>query len=130
MCSNNGYYEAPEHGWTCFHCGETFKTVGAAEDHFGKIIDTMPGCVLKLTGGDFGLLMHLRRLEFALYDLVRYIELMQELGSDMSIHKLDFERLWDRKNSAVNVLTACSLNAKYFIKREETVREPGVMRSG
>jgi hypothetical protein len=25
----------PEHGWTCFHCGETFHTVAGARRHFG-----------------------------------------------------------------------------------------------
>lgn len=29
-------YTAPEHGWTCFHCGETFKTPDAARLHFGQ----------------------------------------------------------------------------------------------
>ncbi|MEE8059407.1 MAG: hypothetical protein V3T17_16460 [Pseudomonadales bacterium] len=28
-------YKFPAHGWTCFHCGETFTAVGAARDHFG-----------------------------------------------------------------------------------------------
>lgn len=23
-------YPMPKHGWTCFHCGETFTTVGSA----------------------------------------------------------------------------------------------------
>lgn len=39
-------YTPPEHGWTCFHCGETFKTPGAARLHFGELpatAATMPG---------------------------------------------------------------------------------------
>lgn len=39
-------YTAPEHGWTCFHCGETFKTPGAARLHFGErpgLASEMPG---------------------------------------------------------------------------------------
>lgn len=28
-------YLKPEHGWTCFHCGETFTTPGSARDHWG-----------------------------------------------------------------------------------------------
>ena len=30
-------YTAPPHGWTCFHCGETFRTPGAARLHFGEL---------------------------------------------------------------------------------------------
>lgn len=29
-------YPMPKHGWTCFHCGETFKTPGKAREHFGR----------------------------------------------------------------------------------------------
>lgn len=29
-------YPAPRHGWTCFHCGETFKTEEGARIHFGE----------------------------------------------------------------------------------------------
>lgn len=31
-----GTYTAPAHGWTCFHCGETFTTWFKARDHFGN----------------------------------------------------------------------------------------------
>lgn len=30
-------YEAPRHGWSCFHCGETFHTQAGAALHFGQI---------------------------------------------------------------------------------------------
>lgn len=52
----------PEHGWTCFHCGETFKTPGAARDHFGFDPSSEPGCRIK-AGSERGLLMALRRAE-------------------------------------------------------------------
>ena len=59
-------YTAPAHGWTCFHCGETFTTVGSARDHFGAQPDATPGCMLKVTFGDErGWLMELRKLEAA-----------------------------------------------------------------
>ena len=32
----DGTYPMPEHGWTCFHCGDTFMTPGAARDHFDQ----------------------------------------------------------------------------------------------
>jgi hypothetical protein len=44
-------YPRPEHGWTCFHCGETFDStfagVRAARDHFGWTIDADPACQIK-----------------------------------------------------------------------------------
>lgn len=50
--------------WRCFHCNETFTTPGAAADHFGKYVDSIPGCVLKVQLGDErGWLMELRRLQ-------------------------------------------------------------------
>jgi hypothetical protein len=35
---------APKHGWTCFHCGETFVTVEGARKHFGDTFDNRPVC--------------------------------------------------------------------------------------
>ena len=57
-------YPKPKHGWTCYHCGETFTTWGAAEDHFGKTPAARPGCILKVQLGDErGLEMELRKVE-------------------------------------------------------------------
>jgi hypothetical protein len=64
-------YTTPEHGWTCFHCGETFTTVGGARDHFGAKPDAMPGCMIRVQLGDErGLLMALRRDEARLEALL------------------------------------------------------------
>jgi hypothetical protein len=38
-------YQAPEHGWTCFHCGEKFTTPGGAKLHFGEPTTKRPVCV-------------------------------------------------------------------------------------
>ena len=56
------FYQKPEHGWTCFHCGETFTTLGTARDHFGHDPLAEPGCRIKV-GAERGLLMALRRAE-------------------------------------------------------------------
>lgn len=57
-------YEKPAHGWTCFHCGETFTTVGSARDHFGAALDAQPGCMVRVSlGAERGLLMALRKAE-------------------------------------------------------------------
>lgn len=46
----------PEHGWTCFHCGEHFPPtetgVREARDHFGTDTEADPGCIMRLDGGD------------------------------------------------------------------------------
>ncbi len=57
----------PPHGWTCFHCGETFTTIGGAQDHFGADPDSVPGCILKVQfGGERGMLQTMRRIEVGL----------------------------------------------------------------
>lgn len=57
-------YEKPAHGWTCFHCGETFTTVGGARTHFGAAQTAEPGCLIRVSvGGERGLLMALRDAE-------------------------------------------------------------------
>lgn len=54
----------PQHGWTCFHCGETFKTPGGAADHFGATPDREPGCMIRVQLGDErGLQRRLREVE-------------------------------------------------------------------
>lgn len=54
----------PEDGWVCFHCGENFKKVGDARDHFGSDPDSEPGCLLKIKlGNERGMLMTIRQLE-------------------------------------------------------------------
>jgi hypothetical protein len=64
------FNERPPHGWTCFHCGETFTNAGSARDHFGGDPDSVPGCVLKVQlGGERGMLMAMRRLEEGLADI-------------------------------------------------------------
>lgn len=55
-------YQQPEHGWTCFHCGETFTAPGAARDHFGETPGKVAGCMIK-AGDERGLLMEFRKLE-------------------------------------------------------------------
>lgn len=65
-------YHKPPHGWTCFHCGETFTTVGGAEDHFGKYPSATPGCMIKL-GAERGLLMALRKAEEEVETLSRLL---------------------------------------------------------
>lgn len=66
-----GFYAPPAHGWTCFHCGETFTTPGSARDHFGFEPSVDPACVIKV-GEERGLAMELRRVE------AKYMKLLEE----------------------------------------------------
>lgn len=43
-----GHYPMPAHGWTCFHCGETFRSPGAARRHFGEKPDGATACLHSL----------------------------------------------------------------------------------
>lgn len=65
-------YERPPHGWTCFHCGETFTTPGAARDHFGFDPSADPACRIKL-GAERGLVRELRKAEADNEELLRLL---------------------------------------------------------
>lgn len=76
---NGDTYQVPAHGWTCFHCGETFTTVGSARAHFGETPLAQPGCMERVRlGAERGLLMALRETESL---LARYVE------EDTSLHR-------------------------------------------
>lgn len=61
-------YPMPLHGWTCFHCGETFKTPGSARNHFGFDPSYDPACRIKV-GAERGLVMALRKAEQEIEEL-------------------------------------------------------------
>jgi len=75
-------YSMPMHGWTCFFCGETFTTPGAAADHFGGELLSDVACRIK-AGEERGLLMALRRAET---ELARYRA--EDSDSDRAIDAL------------------------------------------
>jgi hypothetical protein len=57
-------YDAPKHGWTCFHCGETFRTSFGAKVHFGADPSAKPGCMMKVNKGtEHAFLAELREAE-------------------------------------------------------------------
>jgi len=82
-------YAKPVHGWTCFHCGETFTTSGSARDHFGFGPESDPGCRIKL-GGERGLLMALRKAEDEIDRLV--FELHNEGADACKAHRAQATR--------------------------------------
>lgn len=80
-------YMPPEHGWTCFHCGETFMHANMARNHFGASIDAEPGCILRMQPGEQPLLRKVRGLEHQLrevkIELARYV--MDDSDKDREI---------------------------------------------
>lgn len=48
LTSDAPTYDRPPYGWTCFHCGETFKTPGIARLHFGSAPSASPTCVAEI----------------------------------------------------------------------------------
>lgn len=85
-------YQMPPNGWTCFHCGETFTTVGAARIHFGADQSAQPGCMEKVAvGAERGLLMALRKAEER---IARYME------EDTDLHRALY-RLQSQQSDAL-----------------------------
>jgi hypothetical protein len=60
---NPDTYPTPAHGWTCFHCGETYLHHYSARQHFGATPDKVPACLMKIEPGDRPLLRKIRALE-------------------------------------------------------------------
>ena len=63
MTEEKDTYTPPEHGWTCFHCGETFHHENPARAHFGALPDAVPGCLMRMQPGEHGLLRKVRSME-------------------------------------------------------------------
>ena len=80
-------YEKPPQGWTCFHCGETLTTFGAARDHFGADPLCDPACRVK-AGEERGLVMALRRAEA---ELARYRA--EDSDADRQFYKMRAEHV-------------------------------------
>ncbi len=55
-------HAVPRDGWICFHCGDVFRSWGAARDHFGFDSSADPACRIK-AGLEGGLVAALRRAE-------------------------------------------------------------------
>jgi hypothetical protein len=84
-------YPTPEHGWTCFHCGEhfpgNFAGQRAAQEHFGAAVDAIPGCRLRMRKGEKSLLRRIRWLEGQLREL-GYRVANEDTNKDREMAKL------------------------------------------
>ena len=70
-------YPRPPHGWTCFHCGETFRDYAKARIHFGEKPSMPVGCSVDL--------VEYRRMRRALHNAtVKLIKLGHPLTRDES----------------------------------------------
>lgn len=81
-------YPMSKHGWTCFHCGETFTTFGAARDHFGATPEAEIGCLINKVrpGEERGLLMALRKSE-AIVEALRARVLVETIQSTKALEQ-------------------------------------------
>lgn len=87
-------YETPKHGWTCYHCGETFTTWGSAEDHFGKTPAAKPGCLIKVQfGNERGLEMELRKVEALAEEYLNRALRAEDREQSLSGRVAEFERI-------------------------------------
>jgi len=77
-----GGYIKPKLGWTCFHCGDTFTTPGAAQDHFGCEPSNDPACKIKV-GEERGLVMALRRAESRIASIEATVRELREALTTM-----------------------------------------------
>jgi hypothetical protein len=82
--ANPDTYTAPAHGWTCFHCGETFHVEAQARGHFGSDVSGEPMCVMRANAfarvprTEWPLMYRLRELEAEVEKLRR------DSGEDVS----------------------------------------------
>lgn len=82
MTEGSDTYTPPPHGWTCFHCGDTFTDERSARTHFGPTPDSEPGCIIKLQQGDRSMLRALRIFEAERDELRR-----QQVDEDSQLHR-------------------------------------------
>ena len=105
-------FPIPEHGFTCFHCGETFTTRGSARDHFGFDPSSEPGCRIKL-GAERGLIMALRKAEArakkAEVEIERCREVLGQIAGKNNLFGVPDE---DVESATCNALYECELLAR------------------
>jgi hypothetical protein len=80
-------FPPPAHGWTCFHCDETFCIVALAMDHFGVDQGAEPACKIKV-GDERNLVSRIRDLEA---QLARYRA--EDSDTDRAMYRMQAEHL-------------------------------------
>lgn len=86
-------YMPPAHGWTCFHCGETFHIEVQARGHFGSDVSGEPMCVMRANAfarfprNEWPLMYRLRELE------TEVTKLRHDINEDISLDRAYYARL-------------------------------------
>ena len=86
-------YLRPKHGWTCFHCGQTFTTSGSAEDHFGKTPAAVPGCIIQAGENGLGLLIELRKAEQRAEEFLLRAQRAEDKVDSLNGQVAEYERI-------------------------------------
>lgn len=98
-------YLSPEHGWTCFHCGETFHVAAQARMHFGADPDAEPACTMRAGAvprfprTEWPLMYRLRELEAEVAKLRSENEQLDYEAGDGRAMVAELERLFDGARS-------------------------------
>ena len=101
LAATDETYPIPAHGWTCFHCGETFLQAGAARDHFGATPQNTAGCLIDRVALEIGtntqrgrgLQMALRKVEQDNATLQQRIKAQAGELADMGVYADDAQRV-------------------------------------
>lgn len=115
-------YPRPAHGWTCFHCGETFRVPGLAADHFGADPTAQPACQIKAG--------HERHLVAAIRDAEAQLARYRSEDSDTdramarmkSEHSAELQRA-EEKGYAAGLSDGRSVNPMMARDRDEPDRD-------
>ncbi len=84
-------FPPPAHGWTCFHCDETFHTWIDARDHFGAAPNAEPACLINRD--QLGLLRRLREAEQERDELrVRRLAQQMEIDEEETVARFRAQR--------------------------------------
>lgn len=83
-------YPSPKHGWTCFHCGETFNIAEQAAGHFGSNVSGEPMCVMRANAfarfpkTEWPLMYRMRELEAEVEKL--RLDISEDISNDRAYH--------------------------------------------
>jgi hypothetical protein len=99
----------PAHGWTCFHCDETFTDRHAAAIHFGDDIDHRAGCIEKLNAPERNLLLALRKV------CDEFHRLQMQVSEEITNDSYFYSRLRRSLQSMKPFKDCCSLHEVFML---------------
>ena len=96
-------YPAPEYGWCCFHCGETFVVPALARDHFGWEPGAAPACRVS-PGHVRKELRRYRSVESVLHQVQEELITVLSLGDGAPFLPADSDRVYDLLTKAIEAI--------------------------